>query len=253
MNTQHWIFLSPHLDDVALSCGGLVWDLTQQGHTLEIWSLMAGLPPDDEESPFAQEIHARWGVSGSEAILARREEDQASCAVLGSVARHFDWPDVIYRREALTGLPIVNSDEELFSRSPEPAVVGGIAELLTQSLPAGAQVVLPMGLGGHVDHQAVVLAGERVVQVTHAYADYPYILNKFDHPLLTSGNWQKVPHHLGEAALKAWQAAVLRHKSQLSTFWRNADETRLALRNYLAGGGGRLWIKSSIDRNPPHR
>jgi len=241
MNTQQWIFLSPHLDDVALSCGGLVWDFAQQGHTVEIWTLMAGLPKDANYSHSARQIHHNWGVSGTEAILTRRAEDQAACTALGATARHFDWPDAIYRREALTGLPIVNSDEELFSRSPEPAVVGEIAEMLIQSLPAGAQVVLPMGLGGHVDHQAVVQAGARLGQVSYYYADYPYIINQFDHPLLTSGGWQKVPHHLVEESLKAWQQSVLCHTSQISAFWRDKDEAQLALRNYLAGGGGRLW------------
>ncbi len=47
MIKQHWIFLSPHLDDVALSCGGLVLDLAQQGFVVDNWTLMGGYPHDE--------------------------------------------------------------------------------------------------------------------------------------------------------------------------------------------------------------
>ena len=245
MNTYHWIFLSPHLDDVALSCGGLVWNLTQTGHKVEVWTLMAGLPPEGNYSPFAQQVHANWGISGWEAIKARRVEDQAACAVLGAKMRHFDWPDVIYRRDALTGEPIVNNNDELFNRSPEPELVNAMAEMLEKELPEGVHRVMPIGLGEHVDHQALVKAAAQAGGGEYYYADYPYILERFDSPAFHSSQWEKMPHDLSEEALQAWQAAVLCYTSQLSTFWRNDAETRLALRNYLAGGGGRLWVKTT--------
>ena len=245
MNTKHWIFLSPHLDDVSLSCGGLVWDLTQQGHRVEVWSLMAGLPPDENFSPYAQQMHNNWGISGTEAILARRAEDLAACAVLGAEHRHFDWPDAIYRRNALTGDPVVNDDDQLFSCSPEEHLVEEIAVMISKSLPEGVRLVMPIGLGNHIDHQVVVQASAQVEHDGFYYADYPYIINQFSKPVFTGGSWTSIPHNLGEDALQAWQAAVLCYTSQLSTFWRDEEETRLALRNYLAGGGGRLWKKTS--------
>ena len=245
MNTHRWIFLSPHLDDVALSCGGLVWDLTRQGQRVEIWTLMAGLPPDADFSPFAQQLHRNWGISGTEAILARRAEDQAACTVLGAEMRHFDWPDAIYRRDPLTGEPIVNNDDQLFSQIPEPTLVDQIAEMITKTLPAGSHLVLPMGLGNHVDHQAVVQVGIKVGRGEYTYADYPYITQHFNSPVLRDGSWHTVRYPLDEDALVAWQSAVLCYTSQLSTFWCDEEEMRLALRNYLAGGGGRLWEKFS--------
>jgi LmbE family N-acetylglucosaminyl deacetylase len=164
MNNHHWIFLSPHLDDVTLSCGALVWDLVRQGHRVEIWTLMAGLPPDEDFSPFAQQLHETWGISGTEAILARRAEDRAACAILGAELRHFDWPDAIYRRDTLTGEPMVNNDDQLFSRAPEPTLVNEIVEMISSSLPEGAHLVFPIGLGGHIDHQAVVRAGAAIAR-----------------------------------------------------------------------------------------
>jgi hypothetical protein len=253
MDKHSWIFISPHLDDVALSCGGLVWDLAQTGHRVEVWTLMAGLPSDDNFSLFAEVIHYEWGLSGAAAFRARREEDHQACALLGVKARHFDWLDAIYRRDAASGEPIVPDLEALFSCPPETDLVEDIVAILRAELPEGAYPVFPIGLGGHVDHQAVVQAGALIGGVDVYYADYPYILNQFEDPTFQQPPWEYIPQPLGEDALQAWQSAVLCYRSQLSSFWRDEAETRLALRNYLAGGGGRLWEKSNLDRIPPHR
>lgn len=243
MNQEQWFFLSPHFDDVALSCGGLVWDLTNKGKQVEIWTVMAGYPFDNNYSDFAQKNHRDWGKSGFDAIQMRREEDKAACNILGVIPRHFDWPDVIYRNNKDSGAPVVNSNEELFNTLPEPSLVDDIVNNLSKQIPSGATLVLPMGLGGHLDHRAVVQAGSRLPQVDFYYADYPYILRSFNTSILTENRFQKIPRFLPQEALLVWQEAVLCYRSQLPTFWRDDDEARLSLHNYFAGGGGRLWIK----------
>lgn len=241
MDKKHWIFISPHFDDVALSCGGLVWELTQQDHAVEVWTIMGGFPADDVYSDFAQQNHLAWGMSGEAAVRMRRAEDHAACEILGAQARHFSWPDVIYRQDPDTGNAMVHDNEELFGKPPEPWLVEAISGMLEEKVPEGTLLVLPIGLGGHIDHRTVVLAGKRYRREKRYYADYPYILNDFSNPLINDGTYIKQPHNLSEDALKAWQSSVLSYASQLSTFWRNKTESRLALRNYMAGGGGRLW------------
>lgn len=244
MNQEQWIFLSPHFDDVALSCGGLVWELTKQGQQVEVWTIMAGFPPDEIYSDFAQKNHRDWGKSGREAIQMRREEDKAACKILGAVPRHFDWMDVIYRRHQDSGLPVVNSNEELFNEQPETTLVNSILRILPEKFPVDANVVLPLGLGGHIDHRALVKVGEALDMVKFYYADYPYILKSFESPILTEDKYKKISRFLSQDALFAWQEAVLSYRSQLASFWRDDDEARLALQNYLAGGGGRFWKKT---------
>ena len=100
------IYLSPHLDDVALSCGGLIWEQTQSGDSVEIWTICAGDPPQDRLSPFAEELHQRWRV-GHNAVDIRREEDIHSCRLLGAKYRHFEVPDAIYRIHPKTRNKIV--------------------------------------------------------------------------------------------------------------------------------------------------
>ena len=242
MEKQHWIFLSPHLDDVALSCGGLVWDLAHQGHVVEIWTLMAGLPHDGSYSDFAQQNHLAWGISGKAAILTRRDEDHNACGILAAQPRYYDWLDAIYRVD-LAGDPFINNDVELFGKAPEGWLVDEISDLLLTRIPKNAQVVLPMGLGGHIDHRAVVQAGNALRKTPFYYRDYPYILKNFDSSKFLSSRWTRLPHDLDEEALGAWQESVLCYSSQISYFWSDQAEARLALRNYLAGGGGRLWQK----------
>src|SRR5215470_20022956 len=96
---MRWIYLSPHLDDAALSAGGLIYDQLQSGSPVEIWTLMAGAPRETEYSPLAQMLHTTWGFSDADdAIRGRRQEDQQAADILGAKAVHFDFLDCIYRR-----------------------------------------------------------------------------------------------------------------------------------------------------------
>jgi len=58
-----WVFLSPHLDDAVLSCGGFIFELIQKGERVEICTICAGDPPPGELSPLAEMLHQRWGVT----------------------------------------------------------------------------------------------------------------------------------------------------------------------------------------------
>jgi hypothetical protein len=48
------IYFSPHLDDAILSAGGLIYDQTQAGHSVEIWTFMCGFPEESELTDFAK-------------------------------------------------------------------------------------------------------------------------------------------------------------------------------------------------------
>lgn len=245
MSEKPWIFISTHFDDVILSCGALVWDLVHHGDSVQVWTIMGGYPPDEVFSPFADFLHHNWGKAGREAIDMRREEDRAACATLGALHRHFDWPDAIYRHDPQTGAYTVNDSAELFGRPVEDNIVDDVATGLAEALPGEAHVILPIGLGGHVDHRTVVEAGKKLEGAGPYYADYPYILTDFENAILSNDIYQPIPHTLGSDALQAWQDAVLCYQSQVGDFWRDETETRLALRNYFAGGGGRLWQKKT--------
>ena len=97
MTSKLWVYLSPHLDDAALSCGGLIWEQAQAGAAVSVWTVCAGDPPAGALSAFAEELHERW-QTGREAVQLRRDEDRAACAHMQAAWRHLPIPDGIYRR-----------------------------------------------------------------------------------------------------------------------------------------------------------
>ena len=252
MTKYHYVFLSPHFDDVALSCGGLVWDLAQKSHQVEIWTLMGGFPPDKNFSEFAQQNHQRWGLSGEEVIRIRQAEDHAACQILGAHARHLHWTDAIYRRNPTSGEPLVTDNESLFGTPPENWLVEEISGMLRKALPEKVVLVSPAGIGKHIDHLAIAQAAEGSERKRFYYADYPYILKYPDWTAQHKGMFIKRPHTLNEDALDHWQDAVLAYSSQISDFWQSKDALRLAYRNYMSGGGGRLWEKIYLPWTKPY-
>src|SRR5436190_7697274 len=111
------IFLSPHFDDIALSCGGMAARLSRTGARcigLVVCAAPAleGVPP----SSFAQEIHGQWeSAHGAEARSineVRREEERQAMRLLGLEPVWLDVPDAIYRRSA-TGEHLYTSNKAL--------------------------------------------------------------------------------------------------------------------------------------------
>jgi LmbE family N-acetylglucosaminyl deacetylase len=242
---MEFLYLSPHFDDVALSCGGTVWEQVRAGHLVTIWTICAGLPdPALPLSPFARELHARWGA-GSEAVLLRRDEDQAAARVMGARLRHFDLPDCIYRYDPSSGQPlIVRGDDDLWGAPAEAGLIAWLARLLTEEAPAGARRVSPLARGSHVDHRLVRAAAEGSGSRLLYYADYPDVLRHAEHlAQVEQGGSQRQAQAVSAAGLDAWMQAVAAYRSQISTFWRDEEEMRVALANYWAGGGGRLLAR----------
>lgn len=241
---MNWIYLSPHLDDVALSCGGLAWQQVQAGDTVSIWTICAGDPPAGPLSVFAESLHDRWGT-GREAVRQRRQEDIASCTELGATYRHFNIPDCIYRAAPDTVQYLYTSEESLWGaiHPQENNLVQELGQEIARLLPPGAQVICPLGLGKHVDHTLTRAAAEKIGLLLWYYADYPYVL-KSAHELdtLERAGWQIAQFPIKPAALNAWQRSIARHVSQISTFWPHLPAMRADLADYChLSGGVRLW------------
>jgi LmbE family N-acetylglucosaminyl deacetylase len=245
MNISHcdWIYISPHLDDAALSCGGLIWEQAHSGDRVSIWTICAGFIPPRPLSPFAQELHTRW-QTGPEAVQFRREEDHLAAARLGAEPVYLDIPDCIYRFRRLPEgeQPLIQGEADLQGAEPESDLVERLAQDLRETLSPAARVVCPMALGGHVDHRLARTAAEHSGLPLYYYADYPYVLRSaLELAEMEVGAWKRLPAPVSTPALTAWLEAVSNYSSQISTFWSGVAEMKLAVHNYWAGGGGRLW------------
>lgn len=256
---MHWIYLSPHFDDAALSCGGLIWQQTQAGNIVSVWTVCAGEPPPGPFSNFAQELHQRWG-SGRAAVALRREEDIAACIQMQAEYRHLLLPDGIYRRVGEQYLPSPAPTDASFSsphvyqtweemidleRPPEAEQISQLAEFLSTELPPNAQIVSPLALGSHVDHRLVRAAAEQTGRPLLYYADYPYIVRGAEAAklaLMQQAGWKRIPTSISPAAFAAWLRAISTYQSQLSTFWQDSETMEREMHTYLSLlDGAMLW------------
>jgi len=180
-----WVYLSPHLDDAVLSCGGLIAAQVRLGHPVLILTVCAGDPPAGELTPLARVLHERW-QTGLQTAAVRRAEDLAACARLGAAARHLDLPDCIYRRSPKTGFPVISANEDLFApiHPDEIPLVAALAERLRgraagrsdqrgQPALTGRAYGPPPGArrGGAAEPPAVVLCRTSLMQPTPPQAE----------------------------------------------------------------------------------
>lgn len=246
---KHWICLSPHFDDVALSLGGWVWQEVENGNVVEIWTICAGDAPANEFSTFAQSLHARW-KTGAKAVTRRREEDRRSCEILRARLNHLSLPDCIYRTHPENPRDFLYASEQAIFGEIHPSEATRLRELaatLQHALPTMAEIVCPMALGGHVDHRLTRAAAELLPRPLWYYADYPYVVRAPTALAQVSANWQQHTFLLSEAALTAWNASVAAHASQVGTFWHNPESMNAALRAYAqTPPQAKLWRSSSV-------
>ncbi len=241
-----WIYLSPHFDDVALSCGGLVWEQARAGDVVSIWTVCGGDPPVGELSPFAQELHNRW-VFDHDAPTQRRLEDFTSCRRLGAGQRYFAIPDCIYRRHPESGEYMYASEQSLSGplHIGDTVIIRDLQREILNSLPHGATLACPLALGNHVDHQLTRQAAEGLGCELWYYADYPYVMRNpslLDN--LQRDGWTNRTFPVSPDGLEAWQDAIAAHASQVSTFWPDTQAMRRAVADSLSFAGGiRLWKK----------
>lgn len=239
-----WIYLSPHLDDAVYSCGGLIAEQTQAGDQVAIWTVCAGEPEPDRFSPLAEALHARW-ETGPQSVAARRREDRQAVARLLAVPRHLDLLDCIYRKHPEAGEFLYPTLEAVFGplHPVEEGLVDWLAGWLREEVPAGAVVVCPLALGGHVDHRLTRAAVERAGIRPCFYADFPYAVRVGeDADVRIPKGWQMKGFPVSAASLERWQQAIGLYTSQFSTFWASEDALKAELQAYVEKMGGvPLW------------
>ncbi|PKO00971.1 MAG: hypothetical protein CVU43_13675 [Chloroflexi bacterium HGW-Chloroflexi-5] len=246
MQNTRKIFLSPHLDDAVYSCGGIIHELIAQGSSVQVWSIFTADPPEGSLSPFAQSLHARWKEKANPSWI-RREEDRHALDFLGGTYRHLSYPDCIYRRNAQTNEPIIKKDDDLFSDDyvVENELVLNLVRELKSRLPSKADIICPLGMGGHIDHRVTRLAAEQIGRSLWFYADYPYAakdpskVNAF-----LPDNAEPEVQEFSAAGVDAWLKAIACYPSQISSFWASVDEMDKAVREYASLPISRtLWLK----------
>jgi LmbE family N-acetylglucosaminyl deacetylase len=172
------IFVSPHLDDAALSCGGGIARLTRTGTSVKVVSVFtADQPPGGPLSPLARRSLASWGA-GDQPFALRRAENRTALQLLGAEAEDLGLLDAIYRRSG-SGTPLYSGPLAAPAREDVERFLPQLTGALRRSsvaARAGVPVFCPAGPGGHVDHLLVRRAIEQIVgpeEIVY-YEEYPY-------------------------------------------------------------------------------
>ena len=252
------LFLSPHLDDTALSCGGLAHQLAVSGAEVFNATLCtADAPANWQASSAAAHVHAEWQL-GDQPYPARRAEDLKACAQLGIKPLHLGLPDAVYRFDP-SGSPLYTDNfmggKLAFfdlSTTLEQAARALRIMLYERVGLSDLQLYCPLTLGGHVDHLLLRRAVESLQSVLNLhicyYEDYPYgeYNDARSHP--ATRNLTPRVYPLTTADLDARISAILCYPSQLQPVFHLPPGPQLngavatRVRVYSAGiGGERIW------------
>jgi len=145
--------LSPHLDDAAFSCGGLLASLAREGWRVVMATLFTGSVPDPKG--FALACQLDKGLPAETDYMAlRRDEDIHAAAALGIAPPvHLPLREAPHRG--------YGSAPELFSDTRSDDGIGAALEPAIAALIEAEQpelLLAPQAIGGHVDHVQVVRA-----------------------------------------------------------------------------------------------
>ncbi len=249
------LLLSPHLDDVAFSCGGIAATLAHAG-----WRVLIATAFTRSVHPaagFALECQRDKGLGDEIDYMAlRREEDRAACAALGAEPVLLDLPEAPnrgYRSAAALFAPPREDD----------AVAGPLAGLLARLMSdeQAALVLAPQGCGRHVDHVRLIdavleLCGhdQEAPAVFGFYPDTPYVIrNPLAEPDARVAAW--APHDvvvpIDDAARRRKHDAVACYVSQVGFQFGGEASARAAvdgLAQREAGGRGYAERLRTSDR-----
>ncbi|HYZ61059.1 MAG TPA: PIG-L family deacetylase, partial [Acetobacteraceae bacterium] len=172
------LFLSPHLDDVVFSCGGLAARLADQGwRTVMATAFTASILP---ATGFALECQLDKGLPPDlDYMQLRREEDRRAAEILGVEPRWLDLPEAPHRLYASAPelFAEIRRDDDIWR-----PLAARLETLIDELRPD--QLFAPQGLGGHVDHRQMIRAVQRVagaVPVAY-YRDTPYAIRNPNAP-----------------------------------------------------------------------
>ncbi len=187
------VYISPHLDDVAFSCGGRILRERARGQSVLVVTVFTA-----DEGPCRKippHVRARVGE-----MSERRREDERAMRRLNVAFLWLGYPEAIFRDRAYHTLYGAFSRQVPEDRRLAAHLACELAHLLEQVRPR--RVYWPLGVGHHADHRllfeaGVMLVTRRAEGSTEAsrdldvcfYEDAPYALIPYlvEHRMETAG------------------------------------------------------------------
>ena len=168
------LFISPHLDDVAFSCGGTLINLASTGWQVVLCTIFTAsvLRP----AGFALSCQTDKGLSpDADYMEIRRAEDLKFASLTRAQAVHLPFPEAPHRG--------YESAPELFAGVKEAdevwrKVSAELTDMVNESRPD--LIFAPQGIGNHADHLQTIKAilASPFAENVNWYQDTPYIIRR---------------------------------------------------------------------------
>lgn len=242
------LFISPHLDDVAFSCGGTFATLAQAGWQCVLLTVFTRSVPSPTGFALACQTDKGFGPEVDYLALRRQEDTLAAQHLGATTARWLDLPEAPHRG--------YHSPTALFADLLPTDEVGQLlVPLLIAELRATSPKLIfaPQGFGLHVDHRQVMQAVRAVVPLALPvlwYRDTPYIIRQPEArpaPELPAG-LTEVALPLAAAALAAKVAASQAYTSQIGFQFGGAEITRVKLMQLADMEGQAAGLAQAAER-----
>lgn len=238
-----YIYISPHLDDVSLSCSGTLCRQKAQGLNILTVTLFAG-EPQPPFSPFAQSVHSSWQTLEDRPYQVRKEEERKAMTMLGVDYLWLDWLEILYRDPELSDISDLFCEPDATAvHAHDASIFATLCFWLTDLSLAysHAQIVVPLGLGWHRDHSLAFQAALDRLDHNHLlfFEDFPYAtyysgeeLKEYVRP------YNMIPIEVDiSKCLELRIAASEAYQSQIPTFYYAAPSFRDLIREYTLAVG----------------
>lgn len=244
------IYLSPHLDDAALSCGGSIAVQRAAGEPVLVVTFCTAAPAADMRfSDLALEFHSKWGLEPAEVVAARLREERRALEILDADSYWAGMFDAIYRYPEA-----YNTRGSLFNTpAPDDPLLPALRRLIgdLRERAPDATFYAPLGVGSHVDHLITHAAARAAIgDGLLFYEDLPYATR----PAVLDQRLAALEDRLTsrtiaiDAAFEKKIAAIKAYPSQIGELFGGEEAMVRMMSEYMQGlrpeggvYGERLW------------
>jgi LmbE family N-acetylglucosaminyl deacetylase len=241
-------FISPHLDDVAFSCGGTLLDKAHSGSQVALCTVFTASTAATDG--FALRCQTDKGIPADVDYMALRRSEDLAFARFAGIQNNIwlNFPEAPHRGYC--------SSAELFEdiHSNDTEILDEIVDCLRKLFSHGGfnEVYVPAANGGHVDHRLVLTAIEMAVKEqvitprVYLYEELPYAINH-NHP-----NWQPdqswilIPHDIS-LTLDEKLEAVSCYRSQLPFQFGGISRTKVLLREHALSRANQMGHAGALE------
>lgn len=220
------LVLSAHLDDAAFSVGPLLAEWLPAARIVVATAFTKSVA---NPAAFALACQLDKGLAADvDYMKIRREEDRAWSEKLGVEVMHGPLPEAPHRgyhsAKALFGAILLGDELEMDLQ----AWLLGLIDSLSPAV-----ILVPLGIGNHVDHQWMRKVAEATISSRHNlayYKDQPYAVKSgdaSDGPDV--GPWRKTQVPLSQDSLARAHAAAEAYRTQIPFQFGGAEPMRRVL------------------------